>query len=154
MKRFLLPVILFFVLLTAGCSKDDDNTDLKEDVLGECTGGLIPFDGISDIDNVSIWFRERQIVFNDPSDMTIERDVRYYKEDNYNGKVKWATNGQILKTEEIETFDKASQKYIITNTVIIDVRGIEENLTIEAIVEFKNRKARRFKTIPVIKVNE
>jgi hypothetical protein len=159
MKKIL---ILFAIsIFIASCGKNDDNNAIPGDELGQQPSGNQSIDGISEVDNVSLWNKEDEIVFIDYyslidtiiAERNIVRDVKYYCDENENVTVKWSINGMpSANTAEGKVWKDDIQKWLVTSTVTLNVEGIDKNLRIEAIVQFPGKSVRRAKTIPKITV--
>jgi hypothetical protein len=153
-------VFVFMMILFVGCSTE--NSDVDTDELGYNKGSNVTMDGISDVDNVSIWVKEFEIVITDfysqidtvISERKITRDIKYYCSENETTSVKWSVNGinqTDIQTSKVWIGDL--QKWIVSNTANLNIERIRENLQIEAIVQFADKKVRRFKTIPKVTID-
>lgn len=156
MKWFLLTA--FAATFITGCSKDGV-IDTNGDELGKSKyndGTAILPGWVDGIDGVSTWQKESEITFTDEysiidtliADRVISREVIYECNENENVHVKWSVNGIIQSnTKEARRWDGDTQKWIVTNTAILNIDRLSQDIKIEAIVAYPNRSVRRAKTI-------
>jgi len=132
--------------------------------MGEiATGDGISLDGAFDKYGVSVWAKESEIIFNDKysyidtmlESRVIKREIKYFRTEDETVKVTWNFDG-LRQADVLMTEDWRGQenKWLVTNTVSINVEGKNKDLQIEAIVDLPNQSVRRFKTIPTITVNK
>jgi hypothetical protein len=159
MKKIILLTLA--VVLFVGCKKDATD-DESSDELG-ISEGFVTMDGYFGTDDVSIWGREAEIVIDDYysqidtiiAERKIEREIKYRCKENETVSVQWSVNGKPqTDTRETKIWRGGEQRWIVTVAANLNIVGISENLQIEAIVQFNDRKARRFKTIPKVTVKE
>jgi hypothetical protein len=156
---------VLFALLTVsifiGCSNKPD-IEWQQDELGKSDGNISIDGGMLGLDGVFVWNKEDEIIFNDYysqidtiiSEKIISREVKYYCLENDNVSVNWTANGQIIDVKETKTWKGDLQKWLVIHTANLNIEGMLQNLQIEAIVQFHDKKVRRFKTIPAIKTSK
>ncbi len=159
MKKNLL--LMLAVTLFTCCSKDGD-IDASGDELGESKypNSLTALGEVDGVDGVGTWKKENEISFTDHysiidtviQERVIIRDVTYVCNENEKVHVKWAVNGVAQNnTKESRRWDGEKQKWIVTNTAQLNVKGFAQNIKIEATVIYPDRSVRRSKTIPTVK---
>lgn len=153
-----LLLAAFVLMLIAGCSKDGV-IDTNGDELGKrkYNDGTATLPGwVDGVDGVSTWQKESEITFTDEYsiidtlivDRVISREVIYECNEGENVHVKWSVNGIIQSSaKESRRWDGDTQKWTVTNTAILNLEGLSQDIKIEAIVAYPNRSVRRAKTI-------
>ena len=151
-------ILIAFITLNFSCLENNIN-DQYRDELGKYNNTTI--DNISDIDSVSLWIKENEIIFTDYysqidtiiSEKIIKREISYYCSENDSVSVKWKINGIIQNdTVSSKKWKGLIGKWLVTNTANLNIDGITENVQVEAIVQFSNKIIRRFKTIPKVTI--
>jgi hypothetical protein len=149
MKNF-YSFLIILIMIFQGCKKED-NTVPNLDELG-IVGDGVDFWTPQDSIVITDYYSQLDTVI---ADRKLIQHIYYEISENEVATVEWRINGEKQgDVVENKFWIGSKQKWKVVSTLTCDISNVRSNLEIEAIVSFSDKKVRRFKVIPTVKIKK